>query len=142
MFRWTMSLETGIAPIDREHRILIDSMAEFFRIIDDPLLNKTMVAERTGAVYAAMKAAFAVEDAILAERTPDSTQHQEQHAALVKSYVDLCRKVVPKIRGLKQAQQTCLEIFRVVDDGLYKHLKDEVLSYRTLARTGGEAKSA
>jgi hypothetical protein len=139
MFRWTMSLETGIEPIDRCRRHLIEAMADFFRIMDDPFLNQKMVAEQTGAIYAAMKRSFAAEDPVLSQRS--DAAHIDRHAALLLAYVDLCRKVVPKIRNPKQAQQTCLEIYRVVEGGLHRHLKDEVLPYRTVGR-GADRRSA
>lgn len=134
MFRWNMSLETGIDTVDHGRRALIDAMADFFRILDDPLLDHAMVAERTGAVFLAMKAAFAAEDAFFAAHGLQADAHQARHGALILAYVDLCKKVVPKIKNLKQAQQICLEIYRIIDGSLYGHLKDEVQEYRALLR--------
>lgn len=133
MFRWNMSLETGIGAIDSGRRMLIEAMADFFRCLDDPYLDRRTVAERTGAIFVAMKKAFAAEDAFLAGRDGSET-HQSTHGTLILAYVDLCKKMVPKIKSAKQAQQTCLEIYRIIDGGLYHHLKDEVLFYKALVR--------
>ncbi len=130
MFRWSMSLETGIASIDGHRRHLIEALDDFFLIMDDPLLNQKLVAARTGAVYTCMKVAFAAEDEILKSRGEAGESHIAAHAALLKTYVDMCRKMVPKARNLKQAQQTCLEIYRVIDSGVYPHVKGEALGYK------------
>ncbi|SEH41000.1 hypothetical protein SAMN04244559_02175 [Magnetospirillum fulvum] len=134
MFRWNMSLETGIEAIDRGRRALIEAMADFFRALDDPFLDRRMVAERTGAIFIAMKAAFAAEDEFLNGRDGGEA-HQAKHGTLILAYVDLCKKMVPKIGTAKQAQQTCLEIYRIIDGGLYHHLKDEVLPYKAMVRS-------
>jgi len=133
MFRWNMSLETGIEAVDHGRRALIEAMADFFRTLDDPFLDRKIVAERTGAIFVAMKSAFAAEDAFLSGRDGVES-HQATHGTLILAYVDLCKKMVPKIKNTKQAQQTCLEIYRIIDGGLYHHLKDEVLFYKTLVR--------
>jgi len=135
MFRWNMSLETGIESVDHGRRSLLEAMADFFRILDDPLLDHTMVAERTAMIFMAMKAAFAAEDAFFAANGIAAESHQATHGALILAYVDLCKKVVPRIRTLKQAQQTCLEIYRIIDGSLYSHIKDEVQDYKTLLRS-------
>jgi len=138
MFLWNMSLETGIAAIDLPRRQLIEAMADFFRILDDPTLNQKMVAEHTGTIYKFMKAAFTAEDQFLKAQTGEETEgHQTTHATQLAAYVDLCRKAVPKIRNLKQAQHICQEIYLVIDHGLYSHLKNEALDYKHLLRAAG-----
>ena len=142
MFRWNMSLETGIADIDHGRRILLEAMADFFQILDTPSLNQKLVAERTGAIYTAMKAAFAAEDAMLSAHGETGIKHQATHAAFLLSYVELCKKLVPKIKGLKQAQQACLEIYRLIDTGVYHHVTDESVTYKHMVRhpaSGGDA---
>lgn len=141
MFRWNMSLETGIAPVDQGRRVLIEAMADFFQIIDNPALNQKMVAERTGAIYTAMKTAFTAEDEFLKAQTTDTTSHQATHAAFLLAYVEMCKKLVPKIKMLKQAQQACLEIYRLIDTGVYRHVSEEVLPYKHM-RQKPMAKSA
>lgn len=134
MFRWNMSLETGIASVDRGRHLLLEAMADFFLILDDPALNQKLVAERTGAIYTAMKAAFTAEDKILETHGDQGIKHQAIHAAFLLHYVDLCKKLVPKIKNLKQAQQCCLEIYRLIDTGAYHHLNDEVLAYKHMTK--------
>lgn len=134
MFRWNMSLETGIADIDHGRRVLVEAMADYFQIIDLPSLNQKLVAERTGAIYTAMKAAFAAEDSVLNGHGEPGAKHQATHAAFLLSYVDLCKKLVPKIKTLKQAQQACLEIYRLVDTGVYHHVTDESVAYKHMLR--------
>ena len=134
MFRWNMSLETGIADIDRGRRILLEAMADFFQILDMPSLSQRLVAERTGAIYTAMKAAFASEDAVLNNHGESGVTHQATHATFLRSYVDLCKKLVPKIKNLKQAQQACLEIYRLIDTGVYQHLTGESVTYKHMLR--------
>lgn len=135
MFLWNMSLETGIDEVDRVRRRVMEAMADFFQVMDDPSLDKTMLAARTGAIYNAMKAAFAVENQVLdAHGAPDRERHRANHAALAAAFVDLCRKLVPKIKSPRQAQQCCLEIYQLVDESLYHHLTKEVTAYRALAR--------
>ncbi|WP_235720819.1 hypothetical protein [Magnetospirillum molischianum] len=128
-----MSLETDIESIDHGRRVLIEAMADFFRSLDDPFLDRTMVAERTGAIFIAMKAAFDAEASFLSTHGGDES-HMAAHATLILTYVGLCKKMVPKINTLKQAQQLSLEIYRIIDGGLYHHLKDEVLFYKALNR--------
>lgn len=134
MFRWNMSLETGIAKVDHGRRALIEAMADFFQILDDPELNHRLVAERTGAIFTAMKTAFAAEDEFLKTRGEDAAPHLADHASFILSYVDLCKKLVPKIKGLKQAQQACLEIYRLIDLGLYRHLTGEAVAYKHMQK--------
>ena len=134
MFLWNMSLETGIEDVDHGRRVLLEAMADFFQIVDAPGLNQKLVAERTGAIYTTMKAAFAAEDAVLAPQGESGDRHKAVHAAFLLAYVELCRKLVPKIRSLKQAQQACLEIYRTIDTGPYLHIKDEVLAYKHMAK--------
>ena len=134
MFRWNMSLETGIEPVDLARRNLLEAMAEFFRILDDPLLDQAMIAERTGLIFLGMKAAFAAEDAFFTAQGLAAESHRATHSALLLAYVDLCKKVVPRIRTLKQAQQICLEIYRIIDGSLYDHLKNETLDYKMMLR--------
>jgi len=134
MFRWNMSLETGIEAVDCGRRAVIEAMADFFRCLDDPYLDRRTVAERTGAIFVALKKAFTAEDAYLSGCEGGET-HQSTHGTLILAYVDLCKKMVPKIKSAKQAQQTCLEIYRIIDGGLYHHLKEEVLFYKTLNRS-------
>ena len=134
MFLWNVSLETGIEGIDHGRRLLLESMADFFQIIDAPSLNQKLVAERTGAIYTAMKAAFAAENSLLEPQGDSGAKHQATHAAFLLHYVDLCKKLVPRIKTLKQAQQCCLEIYRLVDSGIYHHIKDEVLGYKHMAK--------
>lgn len=131
MFRWNMTLETGIESVDHGRRVLLEAMADFFLALDDPRLNQHLVAERTGAIFNAMKEAFAVEDKALASHSDaEAAHHIATHAALKLSYVDLCKKLVPRIKTLKQAQQVCLEIYRNIDSGLYHHINDEALAYK------------
>ncbi len=134
MFRWNMSLETGIESVDHGRRVLLEAMADFFQILDAPSLNPKLVAERTGAIYTAMKAAFVAEDTFLTPRGEEGTKHQATHAAFLLSYVELCKKLVPKLKTLKQAQQACLEIYRLVDTGLYHHIQDEALAYKHMVK--------
>jgi hemerythrin len=130
MFLWNMSLETGIASVDHGRKALLETMADFFQVIDLPNLNQKLVAERTGAIYTAMKAAFTAENEYLKSQAEDSSAHQGRHADFLRTYVDLCKKLVPKIKTLKQAQQSCLEVYRLIDTGVYHHITDEVLAYK------------
>ncbi|MDO8607580.1 MAG: hypothetical protein Q7R40_13665 [Phaeospirillum sp.] len=134
MFRWNMSLETGEKAIDHGRHRLLEAMADFFLIVDDPALNQKLVAERTGAIYTAMKTAFAAEDKVLASHGEAGTKHEATHAAFLLHYVELCKKLVPKIKNLKQARQSCLEIYRIVDGGIYHHLNEEVLAYKHMLK--------
>lgn len=135
MFLWNMSLETGIDEVDRVRRRVMEAMADFFQVMDDPALDKTILAARTGAIYNAMKTAFAVENQVLdAQNAPDRERHQANHAALAAAFVDLCRKLVPKIKSPRQAHQCCLEIYQLVDESLFHHLTKEVTAYRVLTR--------
>lgn len=131
MFLWNMSLETGIETIDGHRRRLIEAMANFFLILDDAALSQRLVAERTGAIYTAMKATFAAEDEVLNSHGEAGEMHMATHATLLAAYIELCRKVVPKIKNVKQARQICLEIFTTIEKGLYIHIKDEALGYRS-----------
>jgi hemerythrin len=136
MFLWNMSLETGIDDVDRGRKRMLGAMADFFQGMDDPALGQQMLASRTGAIFNAMKAAFAAEDAFLqAREAPDLEKHQASHAALSAAFVDLCRKLIPKIKTHRQAQQCCLEIYQLVDDAIFHHVTKEVNTYRALART-------
>lgn len=136
MFLWNMSLETGIDEIDKGRKRLLGAMADFFQGMDDPALGQPALAARTGAIFNAMKAAFAAEDAYLQEHdAADCERHQASHAALTTAFVDLCRKLVPKIRNQKQARQCCLEIYQLVDDAIFHHITKEVAPYRDLARS-------
>lgn len=135
MFLWNMSLETGIPEVDQGRKRLMGAMADFFQIMDDPGLGQHLLAERTGAIFKAMKTAFAAEDAFLAARGGEAAEkHQASHLAMTAAFVDLCRKLVPKIKNHKQAQQSCLEIYQLVDDVLFHHLGKEVAFYRGLTR--------
>ena len=134
MFHWNMSLETGIEVVDHGRRVLLEAMADFFQILDDPALNQRLVAERTGAIYTAMKAAFAAENTVLTPLGDEGGKHQAVHAAFLLSYVDLCKKLVPRIKSLKQARQACLEIYRLIDTGVYHHITDEALAYKHMAK--------
>lgn len=131
MFLWNMSLETGIPEVDQGRKRLLDAMADFFQGMDDPALGQHHLAVSTGAIFNAMKAAFAAEDAFLKSHGDEEAEkHQASHAALSGAFVDLCRKLVPKIRNHKQAQQGCLEIYRLVDEALFHHVTKEVAYYR------------
>lgn len=134
MFRWNMSLETGIDGIDHGRRALLESMADFFLILDDTALNQKLVAERTGAIFTAMKTAFTTENAFLKPHGEMGAKHEAIHAAFLHSYVELCKKLVPRIKSLKQAQQACLEIYRLIDTGVYHHITDETQDYKHMAR--------
>jgi hemerythrin-like metal-binding protein len=135
MFLWNMSLETGIENIDQGRKRMLGAMADFFQGMDDPALTQHVLAARTGAIFNAMKAAFATEDAFLQTQGGESAErHQANHAALSAAFIDLCRKLVPKIKNQKQAQQCCLEIYQLVDDALFHHITKEVESYRVLGR--------
>ena len=135
MFLWNMSLETGIEDVDHGRKRLLGAMADFFQSMDDANLSHQTVAERTGAIFNAMKTAFAAEDAFLQRQGgADCDAHLAAHQAQMAAFVDLCRKLVPKIRNAKQAHQSCLEIFRVVDNGLFAHVTKEVASYKLLAK--------
>jgi hemerythrin len=134
MFRWNMSLETGIGGVDHGRRALIEAMADFFQILDAPDLNHRLVAERTGAIYKAMKAAFDAEGAVLTEHGDAGESHRLNHAKFLASYVDLCKKLVPSIKGPKQARQACLEIYQLIDTGLYRHLSEEAVGYKARLR--------
>ncbi|MBI3447285.1 MAG: hypothetical protein HY055_18415 [Magnetospirillum sp.] len=135
MFLWNMSLETGIEEVDHGRKRLLGAMADFFQIMDDPNLNHQLLAERTGAIFNTMKAAFAAEDAFLQEHGGgDGEAHMATHASQAKAFVDLCRKLVPKVKNPKQARQSCLEIFQVVDNGLFHHVTKEVANYKQLAK--------
>lgn len=136
MFLWNMSLETGIEAVDQGRKRMLGAMADFFQGMDDPGLGQQMLAARTGAIFNAMKAAFAAEDAYLTEHNaPDLERHQANHAALSAAFVELCRKLIPKIKTHKQAQQCCLEIYQLVDDAIFHHITKEVNGYRSLARS-------
>ncbi len=135
MFLWSMSLETGIEEVDLGRKRLLGAMADFFQNMDSPNLNQHILAGHTGAIFNAMKAAFAAEDAFLQANAGEAGEkHQINHAALTAAFVDLCRKLIPKIKNHKQAQQCCLEIYQLVDDALFHHITKEVTSYRALAR--------
>jgi hemerythrin len=135
MFRWNMSLATGIETIDHGRHQLLEAMADFFLILDDPALSQKLVAERTGAIFSAMKASFAAEDEFLKKRPEEEVaKHLADHAAFQQSYVDLCKKFVPKIKNVKQAQQSCLEIYRNIDTGVYPHLNGEAMAYKHMLR--------
>ncbi|ARJ64290.1 hypothetical protein WV31_00535 [Magnetospirillum sp. ME-1] len=135
MFLWNMSLETGIPDVDHGRKRLLGAMADFFQGMDDPALNQHILAGHTGAIFNAMKAAFAAEDAVLQSHgTEGCERHQTNHAALTAAFVDLCRKLIPKIKTHKQAQQCCLEIYQMVDEVLFHHVTKEVAFYRDLAR--------
>lgn len=135
MFRWNMSLETGIAPVDHARRHLLEAMDDFFQIIDSPALTQKQVAERTGAVFNAMKASFTAEEKYLATRPEsESMPHMDKHAGLMQSYVDLCKKMVPRIKSIKQAQQACLEIYRCLDTAVSPHITDESLAYKHMVK--------
>ncbi|OAN45586.1 hypothetical protein A6A04_06725 [Paramagnetospirillum marisnigri] len=135
MLHWNMSLETGIAAVDHGRRQLLEAMVDFIQIVDDPGLNQKLVAERTGAIFKAMKVAFAAEEEFLNGRPEaDSAPHIASHAAYSLAYVDLCKKLVPKIRNLKQAQQACLEIYRCIEHGVFKHVGEEALAYKRMRR--------
>lgn len=135
MFLWNMSLETGIEEIDRGRKRLLGTMADFFQSMDDPALSHQIVAERTAAIFNSMKAAFAAEDAFLQERGgAGSDDHIAAHATQAKAFVDLCRKLIPRIKNPKQARQSCLEIFQVIDHGLFQHVTKEVVAYKHLAK--------
>jgi hemerythrin len=136
MFLWNMSLETGIDEVDTGRKRLLGAMADFFQGMDDPSLSQQALAARTGAIFSAMKTAFAAEDAYLATReAADGERHQASHAAITAAFVDLCRKLVPKIRNPKQARQSCLEIYRLVDEVVFHHITKEVTGYRDLNRS-------
>jgi len=136
MFLWNMSLETGIEEVDRGRKRLLGAMADFFQGMDDPALNNHILAGHTGAIFNAMKAAFAAEDAVLKAYDCESCEkHQATHAALTAAFVDLCRKLIPKIKNHKQAQQCALEIYQLVDETLFHHITKDVASYRDLGRT-------
>ncbi|KIM00644.1 hypothetical protein CCC_03246 [Paramagnetospirillum magnetotacticum MS-1] len=135
MFLWNMSMETGIETVDQGRKRVLAAMADFFQGMDDPALNQQILAARTGAIFNAMKTAFAAENAYLAEReAPDQEKHQANHAALSAAFIDLCRKLIPKIKNHKQAQQVCLEIYQLVDDAIFHHITKEVGNYRDLVR--------
>ncbi len=135
MFLWNMSLETGIESVDQGRKRVLGAMADFFQGMDDPTLTQQVLAARTGAIFTAMKAAFAAEDALLQTHGGEAAErHQVNHAALSAAFVDLCRKLIPKIKNHKQAQQCCLEIYQLVDDALYHHITKEVEGYRALGR--------
>lgn len=135
MFRWNMSMETGNDGIDHARRALLEAMADFFQILDARDLNQHLVAERTGQIFNAMKTAFTTENEVLKAHPSEASDHHiASHAAYQLAYVDLCRKVVPKIKTQKQAQQICLEIYRMIDDGIFQHLKAEALDYRHLTK--------
>lgn len=136
MFLWNMSLETGIPEVDRGRKHLLDAMADFFQGMDDSALGQHILATRTGAIFNAMKAAFAAEDAFLREHEGEEAEkHQASHAAISGAFVDLCRKLVPRIKNQKQARQSCLEIYQLVDEVLFHHMGKEVAFYRGLARS-------
>ncbi|RAU20409.1 hypothetical protein CU669_18650 [Paramagnetospirillum kuznetsovii] len=140
MFRWNMSLETGLEAIDHGRRQLLEAMADFFQILDNPALNQKLVAERTGAIFTAMKAAFTAEDQYLKTRSEsEGSPHMATHAAFMLSYVELCKKLVPKIKNIKQGQQACLEIYRNIDGGLYHHINDEALAYKHMVKHPAKA---
>jgi hemerythrin-like metal-binding protein len=135
MFLWNMSLETGIPEVDQGRKRLLGAMADFFQGMDNPTLNQHILAGHTGAIFNAMKAAFAAEDAFLQSHDAEGCErHQANHAALTAAFVDLCRKLIPKIKNHKQAQQCCLEIYQMVDEVLFHHITKEVAFYRELAR--------
>lgn len=135
MFLWNMSLETGIPEVDQGRKRLLGAMADFFQGMDDPALNQYILAGHTGAIFTAMKTAFAAEDAFLQSQGGENCErHQANHAALTSAFVDLCRKLIPKIKNHKQAQQCCLEIYQMVDEVLFHHITKEVAFYRDLAR--------
>jgi hemerythrin len=134
MFRWSMSLETGNASVDHERRILLEAMADYFQIIDDPTLNQKLVAEKTGAIYTAMKNAFTAESPVLQSWGEEGVKHEATHASFLHSYVELCKKLVPKIKNLKQAQQACLEIYRLVEIAIYHHITEEAVTYKHWAK--------
>ncbi len=135
MFLWNMSLETGIAEVDLGRRRMLGAMADFFQGMDDPGLNQHMLAAHTGAIFNAMKAAFAAEDAFLKTHDGEAAEkHRMTHAALSAAFIDLCRKLIPKIKNHRQAQQCCLEIYQLVDDALFHHVTKEVAGYRDLGR--------
>jgi len=135
MFLWNMSLETGNDEVDLGRKRMLGAMADFFQSMDDPGLNQHMLAARTGAIFNAMKAAFAAEDAFLKAQDGEAGEkHQMTHAALSAAFIELCRKLIPKIRTHKQAQQCCLEIYQMVDETLFHHITKEVAVYRGLGR--------
>lgn len=135
MFLWNMSLETGIPEVDQGRKRLLGAMADFFQGMDSPTLNQHILSGHTGAIFTAMKAAFAAEDAYLqAHGGEGGERHQSSHAALTAAFVDLCRKLIPKIKNHKQAQQCCLEIYQMVDEVLFHHITKDVAFYRDLAR--------
>jgi hemerythrin len=134
MFCWNMSLETGIEEVDHGRRVLLEAMADFFLVMDDPALNHKLMAERTGAIFSAMKAAFSIENAFLKPHGEAGSKHEAAHAAFLLSYVELCKKLVPQVKNMKQAQQACLEIYRLMEGGLYHHISDEALGYKHMIR--------
>ena len=135
MFLWNMSLETGIEEVDLGRKRLLGAMADFFQGMDNPALNQHILAGHTGAIFNAMKAAFAAEDTFLQAHGGEAGEkHQANHAALQAAFVDLCRSLIPKIKNQKQAQQCCLEIYQLVDDALFHHITKEVATYRSLPR--------
>lgn len=135
MFLWNMSLETGIPEVDQGRKRLLGAMADFFQGMDDPALNQYILAGHTGAIFNAMKAAFAAEDAFLQTVGGEAAErHTTSHSGLMAAFVDLCRKLIPKIKSHKQAQQCCLEIYQMVDEVLFHHVTKEVALYRDLAR--------
>lgn len=135
MFLWNMSLETGIDEVDLGRKHLLGAMADFFQGMDDPALNQYILAGHTGAIFNAMKAAFAAEEAVLKAHDGEACEkHQTAHAALSAAFVDLCRKLIPKIKNHKQASQCALEIYQLVDEALFHHITKEVATYRGLGR--------
>lgn len=135
MFLWNMALETGIPEVDQGRKRLLGAMADFFQGMDDPALNQYILAGHTGAIFSAMKAAFAAEDAFLQTVGGEAAErHSASHSGLMAAFVDLCRKLIPKIKTHKQAQQCCLEIYQMVDEVLFHHVTKEVALYRDLAR--------
>lgn len=136
VFTWSSVYETGVQPIDVQHRMLMDMVNEMFEalvldgselILDSMLLRLTRYAQRH----------FSYEEALL-ERggDPGLAAHRVEHRELLQRVIDLRTE---RTNGLTGTDEATLEL---LCEWLTEHIRDTDGDHSRYMRAGLSTESA
>jgi hemerythrin len=112
---WSAELSVGIDEIDSQHQALIDLINEMQDAVVGGLARERQL-EILGRLAEYTKIHFAVEESLMRIfGYPDYERHKSQHEGLIRSMVDLQRRL--------DADQS------PVDDGLMRHLRHWLIDH-------------